>query len=91
MRNELREDASGKVKGCGGSGEWGRYGGLEERYCMTVPEAARRLGILRNFGYELVKRGELPVVRFGKRLLILRVALERMLENGVRVSDTRRE
>ena len=55
----------------------------EERYCMTVPEAAERLGISRNFAYELVKQKQLPAIRFGKRLLIPKVALERMLEKGV--------
>ena len=57
--------------------------GIDKRLCITVPEAAEMLGISRNFGYELVKRGELPVIRFGKRLLIPRVALEKMLEKGV--------
>jgi excisionase family DNA binding protein len=57
--------------------------GIDKRSCMTVPEAAEILGISRNFGYELVKRGELPVIRFGKRLLIPKVALEKMLEKSV--------
>jgi excisionase family DNA binding protein len=91
MRNELREGEAGKGKGFGGSRELTRYSGLEERYCMTVPEAARRLGISRNFGYELVRRGELPVIRFGKRLLIPKISLERMLEKGVMVNEARRE
>lgn len=56
---------------------------MEKRLCITVPEAAEMLGISRNFAYELVKRGLLPVVKFGKRLLIPRVALEKMLEKGV--------
>ena len=37
----------------------------------------------RNFAYELVRQGELPVIRFGKRLLIPRAALDRMLEGVV--------
>ena len=53
---------------------------IEKRLCLTVPEAAELLGISRNFAYELVKQGQLPVIRFGKRLLIPRVALEKMLE-----------
>ena len=47
-----------------------------------MPEAAEMLGISRNFGYELVKQKKLPVIRFGKRLLIPRAALEKMLEKG---------
>jgi excisionase family DNA binding protein len=56
---------------------------IEKRLCLTVPEAAELLGISRNFAYELVKQGQLPVIRFGKRLLIPRVALDKMLEKGV--------
>jgi excisionase family DNA binding protein len=56
---------------------------IEKRLCLTVPEAAAMLGISRNFAYELVKQGQLPVIRFGKRLLIPKVALEKMLEKGV--------
>jgi excisionase family DNA binding protein len=56
---------------------------IEKRLCITVPEAAAMLGVSRNFAYELVKRGELPVIRFGKRLLIPRLALEKRLEEGV--------
>jgi len=55
---------------------------VEKRLCITVPEAAAMLGISRNFAYELVRRRELPVRKFGKRLLIPRVALEKMLEQG---------
>ena len=56
---------------------------LENRLCIKVTEAAKMLGISRNFAYELVKQKKLPVVKFGKRLLIPRVALEKMLAQGV--------
>jgi excisionase family DNA binding protein len=50
--------------------------GVDKRLCITVPEDAEMLGISRNFGYELVKQGELPVIRLGeKRLVISRPAL----------------
>jgi len=67
----------------GGGGGLPRHAAIEKRLCITVPEAAEMLGLSRNFAYELVKRKELPVVKFGKRLLIPRVALEKMLEKGV--------
>lgn len=54
-----------------------------ERLCITVPEAAEMLGLSRNFAYELVKQKQLPVIKFGKRLLIPRVALEKILEKRV--------
>ena len=47
---------------------------------FTVTEAARALGISRGLAYEMVKTGELPSVRFGKRLVVPRRALEKLLE-----------
>jgi len=91
MRKELREDEGRKGKNCSDSRGLNGYSALEGRYCMTVPEAARKLGVSRNFGYELVKRGQLPVIRFGKRLLIPKVALEKMLAEGATVNNLRRE
>ena len=58
---------------------------------MTIPEVARVLGISRGLAYELAKRDELPVrvLRLGdKRMVIPRIALERMLgEASKDVSD----
>ncbi len=52
---------------------------IEKRLCLTVPEAAEMLGISRNFAYELVKQGQLPVIRLGKRLLVPKIGLEKKL------------
>jgi excisionase family DNA binding protein len=59
-------------------------GGLagDTRLTLTVEEAAQLLGISRAFAYEAVKRGEIPHVRIGRRVLIPRAALERMLDVG---------
>lgn len=51
-----------------------------ERLCFSVPEASRMLGISRGLGYELARCGKLPVIRFGRRLLVPKAALERMLD-----------
>ncbi len=51
-----------------------------ERLTVTVPEAAAILGISRSFAYELIGRGELPVVRFGRRVVVPRRALETLLD-----------
>lgn len=51
-----------------------------ERLVISVPEAAGMLGISRRLAYELAARDELPVLRLGGRVLILRRPLERMLE-----------
>jgi excisionase family DNA binding protein len=75
-------DNMAKRDGGGGSG-LPRAADLENRLCIKVTEAAKMLGISRNFAYELVKQNKLPVVKFGKRLLIPRAALEKMLIQGV--------
>ena len=51
------------------------------KLAMTVSEAACRLGIGRNSAYEAVRRGEIPTIRIGKRLLVPVSALDRLL-NG---------
>jgi excisionase family DNA binding protein len=53
-----------------------------ERQTLTVEEAARLLGIGRNSAYEAVRRGEIPAIRIGKRFVVPRAALERMLSEG---------
>ncbi|MBV8798448.1 MAG: helix-turn-helix domain-containing protein [Alphaproteobacteria bacterium] len=52
------------------------------RKVITVPEAAQELGISRNSGYEAAARGELPTIRIGRRLLVPRAALDRLLSEA---------
>ena len=47
----------------------------EERLVYTVAEAGEMLGISRAFVYELVARGELPVIKLGRRRLVPKVGL----------------
>lgn len=49
---------------------------------MSVPEAGRLLGLSRNAAYEAARRREIPVLRFGRKLRVPRVALERLLRGG---------
>ncbi len=51
----------------------------QERKTLTIEEAAKELGIGRNLAYEAAHTGEIPTVRIGRRLLVPRIALERML------------
>jgi excisionase family DNA binding protein len=46
-----------------------------ERLVYTVAEAGELLGISRAFAYELVARGELPVICLGRRRLVPKAAL----------------
>ena len=54
--------------------------GKVDRLTFTVEEAAQLLGISRGLAYEMARSGKLPVVRLGRRLLVSRGALERMLD-----------
>jgi len=64
----------------------------EERLLtMTVEQAGEALGISRATAYMLARTGNIPAVRLGRRLLISRAGLERLLaeagkpkEEGIR-------
>jgi excisionase family DNA binding protein len=49
---------------------------------MTVREAARLLGIGKNSAYAAAARGELPVLKFGRRMLVPIAALNKKLGSG---------
>ena len=49
------------------------------KLCYTIPEAAVLLGFSRNFGYELARRGEIPIIRFGKRMVVPKAKFDKML------------
>ena len=55
---------------------------IQDRLVLTVPEAADLLGICRNAAYEGVRRGEIPSIRIGTRLVVPRAAFEEMLKGG---------
>lgn len=46
---------------------------------MSITEAADTLGIGRTLAYELARTGEIPTVRLGRRLVVPRRALQRLL------------
>jgi excisionase family DNA binding protein len=48
---------------------------------LTVPQAARVLGISRALACELVARGELPSLRLGRRVVVPRQAFERVIDD----------
>ena len=50
-----------------------------ERLVYSVAEAGALLGISRAFAYELVARGELPVIRLGRRRLVPKAALSALI------------
>jgi hypothetical protein len=56
---------------------------MEVAKTLSVPEAGRcYFNLGRNGAYDAVKRGEIPVIKIGRRLRVPIVALERMLEQA---------
>ena len=51
-----------------------------EKLTITVPEAARTLGISRGLAYQMAREGTLPVLRFGRRMVVPWAAIERLLQ-----------
>jgi len=53
---------------------------LTEPLCISVPAAARILGVSRNTGYKMARLGQLPTIRCGQRRLVVpKGALMKML------------
>lgn len=53
---------------------------MNERLTVNVEEAAEILGISRALAYSLVARQELPSLKLGRRLVVPRRALDRLLD-----------
>jgi excisionase family DNA binding protein len=54
-----------------------------EKLTVTVEEAGALLGIGRGLAYEMAKTGRLPVLRFGKRMVVPRRLLDDMLQTAI--------
>ncbi|MFO1087040.1 MAG: helix-turn-helix domain-containing protein [Reyranellaceae bacterium] len=64
---------------------------VDNRRVYTAEETARILGICRNRVYEALKRGELPLLRIGSRMLVPRDQLDRMLSGDAPVALVHRQ
>ena len=60
-----------------------------ERLTYTVTEVAHLLGISRSSAYEAVRRGEIPSITLGHRVVISRTALDRLLDTPTGTDPTR--
>ena len=56
------------------------------RMTYKIEEGARLLGIGRNQAYEAARRGDIPTIKIGKRLLAPKTAIDRMLNGDVAAS-----
>jgi excisionase family DNA binding protein len=57
-----------------------------ERLTFSPQEVCKLLGLSRGSVYEAIRTGQIPSVKIGRRILVPRVALERLLED--RRADT---
>lgn len=55
---------------------------MSKRRVYTIEETAELLGVGRSTAYDAARRGELPVVRLGRRILVPREALHQLLVKG---------
>jgi len=55
---------------------------MAEKVVLTVEEAAEVLKISRPSAYQAVQRGEIPVIRIGRRILVPVAALDKMLASA---------
>lgn len=60
----------------------------EQRLLLTVEEAAERLGIGRTLAWQLVRQGELPVVRLGRCVRVPQRALVEWIARACQESTT---
>ena len=51
----------------------------EEAMTLSVEHAARLIGVSRSTAYRLVRDGELPSIKVGRRVLVLKKPLMEML------------
>lgn len=53
-----------------------------EKLCLSVDETAKACGISRSLTFKLIRGGKLPAVRLGRRLVVPKAQLEKMLNQG---------
>ena len=65
---------------------------LTEPLCISVPAAARMLGVSRKTGYEMARLGQLPTIKCGhRRIVVPKAALMKMLEEVNEQHEKRKE
>ena len=55
---------------------------MGEKKVLTIMEAADELGISKGSAYEAARTGAIPTIRIGRRLIVPRVAFDKMLEQA---------
>lgn len=68
----------------------GRSSATSDRLTFTVDEAAAALGISRSAAYECIRRGDIPALRLGRRVVVPREALMDLLRPTAGAARSRR-
>lgn len=50
-----------------------------EKSTLTICEAAKILGVSRGLAYQLAREGKIPVIRLGKRIVVPKLSLQKLL------------
>ena len=50
-----------------------------EKLVMSIEEAGKKLGLSRPTAYKLAKSGELPTIKLGRKIVVSKVQLDRLL------------
>jgi len=58
-----------------------------EKLVLSVPEAGRMLGISRAQAYLMAKTEKIPTIKLGRRIVVPKSALEKMLANAGQVKQ----
>lgn len=53
-----------------------------ERLVLTVEEAGKLLGVSKPHAYKLVREGQIPVIRLGRRVVVPKLALQKFLDDA---------
>ena len=59
-----------------------------DRLTITVPQAGQIIGISRGCAYEAARRGQIPTIRIGGRLVVPKAKLLRMLGEEADASNS---
>lgn len=58
----------------------------QEPLTITVERAGQLLGISRGLAYDLVRRGEIPAIRLGRRVVVPANAIDELLHPAARTA-----
>ena len=61
---------------------------MDQALTLSIPEAAKVLGISRYSAYEAVRRGDIPILKIGKLRRVPKAQLMRMIEGDTEAKQT---